>query len=62
MPPVTSSASEASSLVSLHRVKGFALPVSTERPFVQIECQYAELPLLMTPQAVQALSLTALPK
>ena len=43
-------------------IKGFALPVSSERPFVQIECQYAEPPLLMTPQAVEVLSLTALPK
>lgn len=42
--------------------KGFALPVSIERSFVQVECQCAELPLLMIPQAVEVLSLTALPK
>lgn len=60
-PPKTSSAWGASSLAFVHSVKGFALPVSTGRPFVQIECQFAELPLLMTPQAVKVLSLSALP-
>lgn len=46
----------------LHRDEGFALPVSSERPFVQIECQFAEPLQLMIPQAVEELSLTGLPK
>lgn len=48
--------------MSLHSVKGSALPVFSERPFVQIECQYAELLLLMIPQAVKVLPVTTLLK
>lgn len=46
----------------LYRVKGFALPVSSERSFVQIECQYAEPLQLMIPQAVEELSLNRFAK
>lgn len=47
--------------MSLYRVKGYALPVSSERPFVQIECQYAETLLLMIPQAVVVLICIKMP-